>query len=166
MKIVHAKVEQLPQILNIYAYAREQMKKSGNPNQWKDNRPPIDAIKEDIRQKRCFLLVEKDVICGVFAFMIEPDIYYRAIYHGNWLNDEPYGVIHRVASSGQRKGVLNDILDYCETQIDNIRIDTHEDNRIMQHLLEKRAYVKCGIIFVDDQTPRLAYQKVIDKKHN
>jgi RimJ/RimL family protein N-acetyltransferase len=44
-------------------------------------------------------------------------------------------------------------------QIPNIRIDTHRDNAIMQHLLEKNGFVKCGIIYVEDGSPRIAYQK-------
>ena len=30
----------------------------------------------------------------------------------------------------------------------------------MQHILNKHNYTKCGTIYVDDGTPRIAYQKI------
>ena len=41
-----------------------------------------------------------------------------------------------------------------------VRADTHADNKIMQHLLEENGFTKCGIIHVEDGTPRIAYQKM------
>ena len=37
----------LPQILRIYAHAREAMAASGNPTQWGDNFPPQELLRED-----------------------------------------------------------------------------------------------------------------------
>lgn len=42
-----------------------------------------------------------------------------------------------------------------------MRIDTHERNLIMQHLLEENSYQKCGRIYVADGSPRIAYQKEV-----
>ena len=42
----------------------------------------------------------------------------------------------------------------------SLRADTHADNKIMQHLLEKNGFTRCGIIHVADGTPRIAYQKL------
>ena len=41
----------------------------------------------------------------------------------------------------------------------NIRIDTHRDNRIMQHVLEKFGFTYCGIIYLLSGDERLAFQK-------
>ena len=41
-----------------------------------------------------------------------------------------------------------------------MRIDTHEDNKIMQHLIEKNGFSKRGIIFKDDGSPRVAFEYV------
>jgi predicted GNAT family N-acyltransferase len=68
-------------------------------------------------------------------------------------------VIHRIASSGRCHGMMDFVLRCCESEIDNIRIDTHKDNAIMQHILESHHYTKCGTIYTDDGTPRIAYQK-------
>jgi RimJ/RimL family protein N-acetyltransferase len=55
---------------------------------------------------------------------------------------------------------MRDILDYCFTVTDNIRIDTHRDNQIMQHCLAKAGFSYCGIIHLLNGDERLAYQKV------
>ena len=47
----------LPQILQIYAHAREAMAASGNPTQWGDNFPPQELLEEDIDSNRLFVYV-------------------------------------------------------------------------------------------------------------
>ena len=126
----------LPQILQIYAHAREAMAASGNPTQWGDNFPPQELLEEDIDSNRLFVDVVNGQLLGVFAFILGVDPTYQVIEDGAWLNDTlPYGTIH-------------------------LRADTHADNQIMQHLLEKNGFTRCGIIHVADGTPRIAYQKL------
>lgn len=158
MNIRKAALSELDNILCIYAYAREQMKKNGNPGQWGDDKPDRQTIVRDIRNGYCHVIEHEGNICGVFAFLSGEEPTYRVI-EGKWTNDSPYGTIHRVASDGSVRGILKECLDFCERQFRNIRIDTHEDNKIMQKLLEKYGYIKCGIIHVEDGTPRIAYQK-------
>lgn len=38
-----------------------------------------------------------------------------------------------------------------------LRADTHADNKVMQHLLEKNGFVRCGNITLADGTSRIAY---------
>ena len=61
-------------------------------------------------------------------------------------NDEPYSVIHRIASTPASHGVFDAVLDYCESIDPNIRIDTHADNIIMINGLKKRGFQYIGII--------------------
>ena len=42
----------------------------------------------------------------------------------------------------------------------NLRADTHRDNRIMQHILQKHGFRYCGIIYLLNGDERLAYQKI------
>jgi hypothetical protein len=51
-------------------------------------------------------------------------------------------------------------MDYCFSQDPNIRIDTHRDNKIMRHLVEKHGFAYCGIIYLDNGDERLAYQLI------
>ena len=41
MQIRKATMNDLPDILAIYAYARKYMKEHGNPDQWRDSYPPF-----------------------------------------------------------------------------------------------------------------------------
>ncbi len=160
MNIRKSTNEDLDALLGIYEYAREQMRLNGNPTQWGNNNPPIETIKRDIESGNSYVVEKDGEICGTFALILGKEPTYAVIKDGSWLNDEEYGVIHRVASNGKEKGIVFTCLAYCESKIDNVRIDTHEDNKIMQHLLEKAGYQRCGTIFVEDGTPRIAYQKV------
>ena len=147
--------------MEIYAIARDYMKKTNNPNQWKDSWPPFDLIKNDIENKISYVIEEDEHIYGVFAFFIGHDNTYDIIVDGNWLDsDSPYGVIHRIASSQERRGILPEALRFVESKINNIKIDTHHDNKVMQHILEKNGYQKCGIIYTHDGSERIAYQKI------
>lgn len=83
---------------------------------------------------------------------------YAELSGGQWLNDEPYGVIHRLASSGEVSGVARFVFDWCSNQVENIRVDTHADNRKMQELLASFGFTRCGVIIASDGYPRFAYQ--------
>ncbi len=164
MKIKKADMNDLKEILNIYSYARRYMKEHKNPTQWGDDRPSESVIKNDITNGNSFVVIDNDVISGVFSFIIGEDETYKKIYDGKWLNDKAYGTVHRLAGNGKSKGIFDFSMGYCEKLIDNIRIDTHKNNKIMQYLLSKRGYKKCGIIYVEDGSERLAYQKEINKE--
>lgn len=159
MTIRPADNRDLKSIMEIYSHAREQMRLSGNPGQWGNDKPSLETIQNDIEKKQSYVIIEQNRICGVFAFIIGADPTYRLIENGAWLNDEPYGTIHRIAGNGKVKGILASALSFCETRTDNIRIDTHDDNRIMQHLLAKYGFQRCGYIYVEDGSRRTAYQK-------
>ena len=150
----------LLEIKNIVDKARELMKSSGNINQWVDGYPSIDALLSDIRSGNAYLLLREDKAVAYFAMIDGPEPTYNLITKGSWLNDDSYGVLHRVASNGEAKGVFKEILLYASEHYSNIRIDTHHDNKIMQRLLEQNGFVYCGIIFLGDGSPRLAYQRI------
>ena len=41
----------------------------------------------------------------------------------------------------------------------NLRIDTHQDNKVMQHVVEKHGFTRRGIIYIADGSPRIAYER-------
>ncbi|MFR3424051.1 MAG: hypothetical protein ACLTTO_11200 [Lachnospiraceae bacterium] len=98
---------------------------------------------------------------AVFIFAIENDPTYAQISEGSWLSDAPYGVIHMVASDGQVHGFLRNVLDFCEPQTSHLRIDTHHDNKIMQHVLEKTDSANAASSILVNGDPRLAYEKML-----
>ena len=163
MEIRPATARELDTVLRIYAAARQFMREQGNPDQWGDDYPPVSLLREDIEAQRLYLCVEGDEIPGVFYFAEGEDPTYRVIEEGDWLNDAPYGVIHRIAVAKQGRGVAAFCFDYAFEQCKNLKIDTHKDNLPMQRALEKRGFVRCGIIHLENGDERIAYQKIENK---
>lgn len=160
LEIRKSTYDDLDRIAEIFTYARKQMALNGNPSQWKNDRPSMELVKKDIDVSNSYVVLNEGKIVATFAFIVGIEPTYLDI-DGKWLDDDPYGTIHRIASDGSVKGVFDQVIDYVSKRGVDIRIDTHKDNKIMRHLIEKNGFVYCGIIIVDDGTPRLAYQKKI-----
>ena len=151
-----ASVSQLQEIEAIYERARSYMKDTGNATQWAGGYPSREIILSDIEWGNLYLVMG-DGIEAVFAFIDGPDPTYDYI-EGEWLDSLPYCAVHRVASAGKTKGMITLIMDHCFSRCDSIKIDTHNDNLIMQHQLEKYGFKKCGTIYLENGDPRIAYQ--------
>lgn len=146
------------EILAVYEYARETMVKRGNPTQWGNTYPEKKLLEDDIKKGWLYVLTENDEVHAAFAFIGGNDPTYDYIEGGAWPNDRPYMTIHRIGSDGKVKNVFDTCIAYCKDICANLRIDTHEKNVVMQHLIEKNGFTRCGIIYIDDGTPRIAYQ--------
>lgn len=145
----------------IFDYARAQMAADGNPTQWGDDYPSRKQIESDIQRGVSYVVEHKGKPCATFVFIIGEDPTYTYIEDGEWLDDTLlYGTIHRIASNGQERGVFPFVLNWCSAQCGNIRIDTHEDNKRMIHLIEQAQFKRCGVIYTRDASPRIAYQKL------
>ena len=151
---------ELDQIMDIYARARAFMAENGNPTQWGDSYPPRELIEEDILSNRLFVCVINGELEAVFAFVLGEDPTYKVIENGQWLSDEPYGTLHRLASAGRRPGIGRLVIDWCLEHCESLRADTHADNKVMQHVLESNGFSRCGIIHLANGSPRIAYQKL------
>ncbi len=139
----------LLEIKSIIDKARELMKSSGNINQWVDGYPSIDVLLSDIRSGNAYLLLRENKAVAYFAMIDGPEPTYNLITKGSWLNDDSYGVLHRVASNGEAKGVFKEILLYASEHYSNIRIDTHHDNKIKLPLGHpNKNYYLCTRIYI------------------
>ena len=151
-------------LLSIYAKARLFMKENGNANQWASkNWPPEELLRQDISEGNSYVCLSDGRIVGTFYFISGKDIEptYRTIYDGAWTDDSAYGVIHRIASDGTVRGIGQFCMEWAFGQCHHLRIDTHPDNTVMQNLLKKCGFVRCGTIYVtEDPYPRFAYEKV------
>ena len=157
--IRYAKENDLPEILRIYEYARGFMARTGNPNQWTGGHPREALLRDDIAKRQLYVLENETGLHGVFAFIVGDDPTYAVIERGAWRSSAPYGTIHRIASDGQIHGFLQSAVDFCWQQIPHLRIDTHADNRVMQHLILKCGFTQCGVIRLENGDPRIAYEK-------
>ncbi len=149
----------LPRILEIYESARQFMAASGNPTQWGSHYPDPEIVRGDLDSRHLYVCTENDSILGVFCYFFGEDQDYLQIYNGAWLNDRPYGVVHRIAVASGTKGVGSACLDFALSRCGNLRIDTHRDNIPMQKLLAKNGFHPCGIIHCHHGGERIAYQK-------
>lgn len=158
--IRYATPEDLPRIMEIYHGAQKFMAETGNPTQWGTTYPEQSLLEEDIAKKQLYVVIRDDEICGVFVFFIGDDPWYAVIDDGAWLDDSLYGVIHRIASKVGAKGIFREAMDFGLALIDHLRIDTHADNKIMQHVVTKNGFKRCGIVYVDEGSPRIAYEYI------
>lgn len=152
------RLSDLPQLHDIYAQARAFMAQTGNPHQWTNNYPSTDILIADINANSSFVMLQNDKIVATFVLHAGNDPTYNTIYEGQWLNNAPYATIHRIASNGKVKGIFQLALQFAQQQYDNLRIDTHRDNHIMQHAIQKAGFCYCGIIHTNNGSERLAYQ--------
>ena len=159
MEIRKTEMGDLRAIMEIYDGARQYMRENGNVTQWAGGYPSEDVIREDMALGRSFVCVEGGELLGVFCFFEGEDPTYQKIYDGAWLNDRPYGVIHRIAVARHRGGVASFCFAHCFEKCKNLKIDTHRDNIPMQRSLAKNGFTPCGIIHLSNGDPRIAYQK-------
>ena len=152
----------LDEVCLIYAGARAFMRESGNMNQWNDGHPSREVIERDIEAGTSYVCISEDYIAAVFFYSTGPDPTYGKI-NGAWLNDDPYGVVHRVARAQRGTGASAFCLDWCFEQCRNLRIDTHRDNAPMRNRLDKMGFTYCGIIWLANGDERLAFQKAAER---
>lgn len=164
MMIRRAAIQDLEQIMQIYARAVQYMQASGNPNQWVAGYPSRTLIEEDIARGVSYVVDRDSVIEAVFSYIEGKDPTYRQIEQGMWHTNGSYGTVHRLASAGRLRGVAGICFSWCAEQAkmhgcSSLRADTHQDNRIMQHLLQKNGFVYCGVIHLANGAPRLAFER-------
>ena len=148
-------------VMQVMEAAKKIMRSSGNMYQWGDGYPSESVIFSDMEKHGGYVIEDTGRIVAYFAFLPSPEPTYSKIYNGEWLDDTlPYHVIHRIASYPEAHGIFSTIMDFCFSHDSNIRIDTHKDNRIMQHNIEKHGFTYCGIIYLVNGDERLAYQKL------
>ena len=154
-----ATMADIPAMQAMYAHSKQIMRSNGNLLQWTGNYPDMAQIRQDMEQGASFIIEETGQPVGTFAFIVGEEPTYARIEAGSWPENTPlYGTLHRIACTPGTHCITTDSIRWGFSQISCIRIDTHADNRIMQHIVEKAGFQYCGIIHVADGTPRKAYQ--------
>lgn len=160
MNIRKATHDDIPALMQLFENAKNIMRASGNKDQWVDGYPSTDVVLHDIEQGVCYVVAnEKDNnIEATMAFIPGPDPTYSYIEGGEWIDDCPYYVIHRIAVSAPGKGYARHLLDWAFARTGSVRIDTHRDNVIMHHILRGYGFRFCGVIYLANGDARDAYQ--------
>lgn len=142
----------------VYAAARRFMADTGNPHQWGTAKPAETQLVEDIHREQLYVEEIDGRVCAAFALVMGDDPTYGYI-DGVWQDSTPYGTIHRLAADGTNHGFFARCVDFSARQISHLRIDTHRDNRVMRHLVEKHGFSYCGVIYLENGDPRLAFER-------
>ena len=149
-------------VMQIYAEARNFMKSARNPDQWGDNYPPADLIRQDLSEDGGGYVATDGVsIFAIFYFSINAsDPEYVGITDGKWLNSLPYAVVHRIAigKNARGKGIGRLCLKWALDSYPNLKIDTHKSNLPMQRLLKSLGFIHCGSVYLADGSHRMAFQ--------
>lgn len=159
MKIRKTVISELEAVMKIYEAARIFMKENGNPDQWGNTEPAQSKIERDINNGNHYVCEDDGVLTAAFTYIYGEDDPTYGYIEGKWLNDDHYGVLHSVASAVSGKGTGRFCIGWALERCGNVRIDTHEDNKVMQELLAKMGFSECGRIYLENGDPRIAYQK-------
>lgn len=162
-----ATTEDICSIMSIIEQAQEYFRKN-EIDQWQNNYPNIDTIKTDIDLHNCYVLLHENTIVGTVVLNFGVEKNYERILNGAWINEGPYAVIHRIAIDHRYKGlglsavIIKRLEEICsEKEVHSIRVDTHYDNLPMKKFLVKNGFQYCGIIYLEDDSERIAFEKSI-----
>lgn len=154
-----AVVEDIDALRLVYDEARERMIASGNPKQWAPGYPPLSLIESEIEAGFLHVIEQDGKVVAAFS-IIGKEPTYDTIYDGSWPEgDYEYVTIHRVAGKREAHHVLKCAVETASKLSSVIRIDTHEDNKVMQALIKKYGFRYCGKITLKNGQMRLAFQR-------
>ena len=169
MKLVRSNISNVPVIMSFIRDAQRYLA-SLEIDQWQDGYPDEDKIELDISNNDSYIIIDDlDRTIGTTVFTTKSERAYNSI-QGKWLTKEEakYGVIHRLAVGDKYRklGLARFVFEEChkrlkEQNIGSLRIDTHEGNKGMQHLLKDIGYSYCGIILLESGAERLAFEIVL-----
>lgn len=164
MQVRECKIEDIPAVVDIINEAKTYFRKHNIP-QWQNEYPSFLDIEKDILNNGAYCIAYEGKVVAYSYIALFEDPNYTYI-EGKWLNDEKYVVVHRTCVKECMKGKhlaslflrkANEVA--LQNNVYNLRVDTHEKNTSMRKMLQNNLFQECGIIYVEDGTPRIAYQK-------
>ena len=160
-----AQIPEAEIIWQILQQAIERRRKDGS-NQWQDGYPNQEVVKTDISLGKGYVLEIDNAIAAYAALVFNDEPAYNEII-GDWLTNDDFLVIHRVAVSNDFLGkgiavlLFQKLEDFAmENQVFSIKVDTNFDNLAMLHILEKLDYQYCGEVYFRGSA-RKAFEKVL-----
>ena len=152
MMIRKAKINELDEIMNMYASCVDGMQKA-NIDQWDSTYPNRKIISEDIRNKSFYIFSINDKIIGGINIDKIQDKTYLDI---EWKDKgNKFLVVHRLAVRQEfwKKGIGNKLMIFAESlvkekKLNSIRLDTYSSNPIAINFYLNLGYIKKGEIFL------------------
>lgn len=166
MEFRQAKISDLDQIVEIIELSKKYLKET-KVDQWQDGYPAKEDLRRDIESGNSYVLTNKEEIVATTVISLDGESTYNSIFNGEWITNDEYIVMHRVAvhDKYKGKGIFKELIKEAEILalnkgISSIKIDTHRDNISMQRAVVKNDFQKCGIIYLEDGSERIAFEKV------
>jgi predicted GNAT family N-acyltransferase len=154
-------------VMNIIRQAQVYFKELGI-NQWQNDYPNVEIINNDIDNENSYVLLKDNNIVATAAVSFEGEKTYDSIYEGQWISNKEYAVIHRIAVNNNYKGlgisskIIRNVEQLClKKSVYSIKVDTHEENLSMQKMLKKNQFQYCGVIYLEDGSKRIAFEKIL-----
>lgn len=145
-------------VMQMYAYSRSLMRAAGNTVQW-TGYPTKEDIRDDIHRSVSYVVEQEGHPVATFALVPGLEPTYNFIDHGRWIDEQtPYVTVHRVAKTEGVSGIANLVFRIAKERHNHLRVDTHATNAAMRHMMDKEGFVYCGIIYMPDGSPRVAYE--------
>ena len=151
--------------LSLIRQGQQHLKAQGI-DQWQNGYPDRTRLEQDIQEQAGYLVMDDSEVLGYLCIILTGEPAYDRI-EGHWLTEGRYAVVHRIVLSDHARGhglsaaVFSLIDNFCKKQnIPALRIDTHADNRKMQHVLSKCGFTFCGIVTYTSGLRR-AYEKLL-----
>lgn len=123
-------------------------------DQWDENYPDIDSLRNDVERNTLFAYREHGVVLGIVVLNEDQDEEYAEI---NWSTSEQDRnlVVHRLAvhPDHQGKGIARKLMDFSEEfarkqGYNAIRLDTFSQNPRNQKFYRTRGYSELGSVFL------------------
>lgn len=167
MEFRQANISDLDQIVEIIELSKKYLKET-KVDQWQDGYPAKEDLRRDIESGNSYVLTNKDEIVATTVISLDGESTYNSIFNGEWITNEEYIVMHRVAvhDKYKGKGIFKELIKEAESLalnkgISSIKIDTHRDNISMQRAVVKNDFKRYGIIYLGDGSERIAFEKVL-----
>jgi len=165
-------LQDLPTVSKIIDSAKAFLKSQGI-DQWQDGYPALPDLQSDVTNQIGYVLIIDGQIAGTAALLHDHDKNYDVINDGSWLGpeDAKYTAIHRIAMSPNFRGqhlsekMISGMLTLSsQLGYQQVRIDTHPDNKLMQHLIIKSGFIYRGNVLMDEDPTdiRRAYQLILN----
>ena len=158
--------EDVPAIMTLVEAAVRRLAAMG-VDQWQDGYPNRGRIAQDVAEGIGYVIEEADRVVAYGAVIFTGEDAYRAI-DGGWLTEEEnYVVVHHmcvaeeVVCQGYGRCFMEAAEQLSRGRVRSFRVDTHADNRVMQSLLPRLGFTRCGTIRIDGR-PFEAFEKIIE----
>ncbi|MBQ2248201.1 MAG: GNAT family N-acetyltransferase [Tidjanibacter sp.] len=134
-------------------------------DQWQNGYPNRGRIEEDLRLGYGRVVVAEGRVVAYGAVTYDGEPAYDHLEGGSWPIGGDYATVHRlcVAEDAVGRGWGVAFMELAEREaagrVPSIRVDTHPDNRTMQHIVSRLGYAYCGVVWYESS--RLAYIKLL-----